>query len=133
MSFCSNFNIYTYQRTTNTNGKLVIDYAEEANLKITNKNFRKRFRKRWTYMSDTNGIKTQVDFILIRNKLKNSVKNSEAYNNFSSIGSEHWIVTATVRMSLISNAKQNKMNIYDSSILQDPKISKEYRKIVKHI
>ena len=66
----SNFNRYTYHITTNTKGKLVIDYAEEANLKVKNTNFRKRFGKLWTYMSDTNGTKTQVDFILIRNKLK---------------------------------------------------------------
>ena len=51
----SNLNRYTYHCTTNTTGKLVNDYAEEANLKVTNTNFRKRLGKLWTYMSDMNG------------------------------------------------------------------------------
>ena len=46
----------------------------------------------FSYMSDTKGTKTiQVDFILIRNKWKNSVQNCEAYSNFSSIGSELYL------------------------------------------
>ena len=92
----SNFNIYTYNITTNTNGKLVIDYAEEANLEVTHTNVRQRHRKLWTYMSGTNGTKTQVGFILIRNKWKNSVKNCEVYSNYSSIRSDHRIVRVTI-------------------------------------
>ena len=95
----SNFNRYTYHSTTNTNGKLGIGHAEEAHLKVTNTNFRKRFGKLCTYMSDTNYIKTQVDFILIRNKWKNSVKNCEAYSNFSSIGLDHRIITSIISLA----------------------------------
>ena len=83
-------------------------------------------------MSDTNGIKTQVDYILIRKKWKNIVKNCKAYSNFSSIGSDHRIITVNIRLSLRSNVKQKKRINYDWSILRDPKICKEYSKQVKH-
>ena len=84
-------------------------------------------------MSDTNGTKTQVYFILIRNKWKNSVNNCETSSNFSSIGSDHRIVTVTIRLSLRSIVKQNKRKIYDWSILKDKQISKEYSNTVKLI
>ena len=32
---------YTYHNSTKSNGKLVIDYAEEANMPLTNTHFRK--------------------------------------------------------------------------------------------
>ena len=121
-----------YHGITNTNGKLLINYAEEANMKVTNTHFKKRIGKHWTFMSDTNCIKTQVDYILIRNKWKNSVKNCEAYSNFSSIGSEHRIITVNIRISLRYNVTQKKRINYDWSMLRDPKICKEYSKQVKH-
>ena len=80
-----------------------------------------------------NGTKTQVDFILIRNKWKNSVKNCEAYINVIIIGSDNRILTATIRLSLRSNVKQNKRKIYDWPILKDTKINKENRNTVKRI
>ena len=67
---------------------------------ITNTNYKKKRGKLWTYISDMSGTRTQVDYILIRRKWKNSVKNCEAYNTFSSVGSDHRILTATLKLSL---------------------------------
>ena len=39
---------YTYHNTTNKNGQHVIDFAEEADMFITNTNFRKKCGKLWT-------------------------------------------------------------------------------------
>ena len=46
------------------------------------------------------GKKSQVDYILINTKWKNSALNCEAYNTFSTVGSDHRIVTAKLRLSL---------------------------------
>ena len=59
------------------------------------------------------------------------MKNCEAYSNFISIRSDHRIAIPIIRLNLRSIVKQDKSNIYDWSILKDPKISKEYSKIVK--
>ena len=81
-----------------SNGKLLLDLAEENDLIITNTTFQKRSGKLWTYLSDMNGSKSQIDYILINRKWKNSVKNVEAYSTFSSIGSDHRIVTAELNV-----------------------------------
>ena len=51
------------------------------------------------------GHKSQIDFILVNRKWRNSVKNVEPYSSFSSVGSDHRIVTAKVKLSLRSNKK----------------------------
>ena len=47
-----------------------------------------------------NNNKFQIDYILISRKWKNSMHNCEAYNSFSSIGSDHRLLTAKIKLSL---------------------------------
>ena len=54
---------YTYHKLTNKNGSLLLEHAAECNLIITNTQRRKRRGKLWTYLSDMNGNKTQLDYI----------------------------------------------------------------------
>ena len=56
----------------------------------------------------------------------NSVKNCEAYNSFSSIGSNHRIITAKIKLSLRYNKKRTKIMTYDWSVLKNKNTSKEY-------
>ena len=62
--------------------------------------FEKRMEKRWTFQDRTTGTKRQLDYILVRRKWRNSVLNAEAYNTFESVGSDHRVVGAKVRLSL---------------------------------
>ena len=123
---------YTYHDTTNKNGQLVIDFAEEADMIITNTNYKKKPGKLWTYISDMSGTRTQVDYILIRNKWKNSVKNCEAYNTFSSVGSDHRILTATLKLSLRVTKKQPRGNVYDWTALRNPDLQRAYTIAVRN-
>lgn len=61
----------------------------EANAEVTILRFRKKPGKMWTYLSDMQLSKSQIDFILVKTKWRNSVMNTEAYNFFSSLGSDH--------------------------------------------
>ena len=92
--------LHTYHSNTNDNGRRLLDLADEANLLITNTTFHKKSGKLWTYVSDMGGMKSQVDYILVNRKWRNSVKNVEAYNSFSSMGSDHRILNAKVKLSL---------------------------------
>ena len=65
---------FTYHSDTNKNGQLTIDFAEEANMLMANTHFQKKTGKLWTFISDMAGTKTQVDFIMINRKWKNSLK-----------------------------------------------------------
>ena len=71
------------------------------------------------------GSKTQVDYILVNRKWKNSVKNCEAYNTFSSTGSDHRVLTAKIKLSL--RAPRAPLQVrYEWSTLKDPDVALKY-------
>ena len=116
---------FSYHNDTNKNGQLLIDYLQESNMMVGNTNFRKKHSKLWTFISDMSGSKTQVDYILINRKWKNSLKNCEAYNSFSNIGSDHRIVTAKLKLSLRVPRKVARIR-YDWNALKDSNIQEQY-------
>ena len=63
-------------------------------------------------MSDSKGAKSQIDFIMIRRKWRNSLKNCETYSSFSRIGSDHRIITAKIKLSLRIYSKKKLQYIY---------------------
>ena len=69
-------------------------------LEATNPRFQKRPGKLWTFLSDAVLTKTQLDYVLVRKKWRNSVKNTEPYNFFSSLGSDHRVVVSDIKLSL---------------------------------
>ena len=85
---------YTYHQETNHNRALLIDLFQENHLMIANACFQKKTGKLWIYLSDMVGTKSQLDYILINKKWKNSIKNVEAYSFFASIGSDHRVISA---------------------------------------
>ena len=74
---------YAFHEKTNSNGSLLLEHATESDLHITNTLFKKKKSRQWTFISDMNGAKSQIDYILVNKKWKNSVHNTEAYNSFS--------------------------------------------------
>ena len=54
-----------YNKTTNENGRLLLDYILECNLKSLNTSFKKRAGKLWTHKSPS-GANSQIDYILIK-------------------------------------------------------------------
>ena len=61
--------------------RLQLTIYRKNDLKTTNTNFQKRNGKLWTFMSDYSVAKSHVDYIMVRNKWRNSTKNCEAYNS----------------------------------------------------
>ena len=56
-------------------------------------------KKLWSHKSPS-GHLSQIDYILIRKKWQNSVRNSQSFSSFSSIGSDHRIVSSKICLSL---------------------------------
>ncbi|XP_030839582.1 uncharacterized protein LOC115923289 [Strongylocentrotus purpuratus] len=107
---------YTYHETTNRNGKYLVDMAVEKNLVIASGQYCKKKGKLWTYISP-GGSKCQLDYILIRKKWRNSLNNVEAYSIFASVGSDHRIVSARVRLSLRKSKTLAKGKQHDWKLL----------------
>ncbi|XP_072032828.1 uncharacterized protein [Amphiura filiformis] len=95
---------FPYHDSTNRNGELLHTLAIENELEITNVSFCKKKSRLWTFTLPS-GFKAQLDYILVRRKWRNSILNCCTYNSFASIGSDHRVVTAKVRLSLRSNGK----------------------------
>ena len=75
------------------------EFMQEFQLVPTNTKFMKPSKKLWTHKSPS-GHLSQIDYILIRKKWQNSVRNSQAFSSFSSIGSDHRNVSAKICLSL---------------------------------
>ncbi|XP_072039109.1 craniofacial development protein 2-like [Amphiura filiformis] len=117
---------FTYHDTTNRNGKYLVELATEKNLIIANTQFRKKAGKLWTFTSP-GGNNYQLDYILIRRKWRNSLQNAEAYNTFASVGSDHRIVSARIRLSLRESTTFPRKNQIDlKSLSTDRNIQKIY-------
>ena len=124
---------YSYHEQTNSNGNLLLEHATECNLIITNTQRKKKKGKLWTYISDMKkDNKTQIDYILVNKKWKNSIHNVEAYSSFCSLGGDHRLVSATVHLSLRKSKAPTKKIKYDWSVLKDEDIQNKYTVTVKN-
>ena len=92
--------LYTFHDKTSDNGKLLLDYSIETNIIIAYTRIQKKRGKLFTFMSEMNNRKSQIDYIFINNKWKNFLKNCQAYSNLASVGLEHLILNAKRRLSL---------------------------------
>lgn len=96
-------------------------------MEATNHRFQKKSGKLWTFLYDEMNIKSQIDYILFRKKWSNSVKNTEAYNYFSSISSNHRVVVSRIQVSLQKTRNPPKHTCYDSTPLKAGKdLQKRY-------
>ena len=90
---------FTYNTRTNRNGDHLVDFMEEYNLFPANTSFMKPKGQLWTF-EYPNGDRAQLDYLLVRKKWRNSVKDSRSYSSFSSVGSDHRVISARIKLSL---------------------------------
>ena len=105
---------FSYHNSKNRNGNHLADYLEENNLLCLNTHYQKRPSKLWTH-TYPNRSHGQLDYIFINKKWKNSALNCEAYKTFDSVGSDHKIVSAKIRLSLRANkikSSKSPQNLY---------------------
>ena len=119
---------FTYNKETNRNGEMLLDFLEEFNLFTSNNYFMKPKGQLWTFEYPS-GVRAQLDYLIFRKKWRNSVKNSRSYSSFSSVGSDHRIVSSTVKLSLRSSkkAKPHLMKIIDwKAVSANSVLSKQF-------
>ena len=124
---------FAFHKKNNNNGIMLQDFACENEFLVTNTCFQKKQGKLWTYKSDQNGSKTQVDFILVNKKWRNSCKNIEAYRSFDRIGSDHRLLICDIKVSF-KGERSNKHTKVDNirwECLRDSKIAIKMTKEVK--
>ena len=83
--------------------------------------------KRW-FFEDPKGNHYLLDYILVNSKWKNCVLNSEAYSIFESVGSDHSVIAARIRLSLRSTKPPSNKKQYDWKLLRhDTEMQSRFR------
>ena len=124
---------YSYHETTNRNGEFLLDLIRECEMIDLSTNFRKRKGKLWTF-TYPNGVRAQLDHILINKKWKNSALDCRAYHTFQAIKSDHRPSTVKIRLSLRANSTNTTKKIpYDwSKLVNDEDVRNEYSVAVRN-
>ena len=116
---------------TNSNRCKLLDLLTKCQWIWFNICFHKCKGKIWKFRFP-NGGRSQIDYILLNKKWRNSARNCEAYSTFSSIGSDHWIVLVEIKLSLCANKKACKVTLYNwSKLINDKDIQSQYSIAVK--
>ena len=123
---------FPYHDKTNRNGGFLGELMVECGLLAANTQFQKRPGKLWTHKNKGSGQTTQLDYILVRKKWRNSVHNAEAYNSFCTVGSDHRVVTAELQLSL-RTAKHAQKTRYDwQRFSASPEMQENYTVAVRN-
>ena len=109
---------FYFHSQTNRNGSLLRDTLLEGRLEASNHRFEKRRGKQWTHLSDMTLTKGHIDYICIRTKWRNSLKNTEAYESFKSVGSDHRVVISKLKLSLRKSKTPPKQIRYEYDTLK---------------
>ena len=123
---------YTFHDEANRNGKLLSEVLVEHQLLAANTVFQKRQGKRWTFEDRASGLRRQLDYILVRKKWRNSVLNCEPYNTFGSVGSDHRVIGAKIRLSLRVSRKPRRNLLDWQEFSERPDLQEQYSILIRN-
>ena len=117
----------SFHLSTNRNGEYLLDFSAECDLINLNLQYTKRSGKKWTFKYPS-GDKGQLDYMLINKKWRNSALDCEAYNSFSTVNSDHRIVSSRIRLSLRMHKNKSRKTVnYDwKRLLLDESVKTAY-------
>lgn len=106
----------------NDRGDRLIEFCQDKNLIITNTLFKLPNRRLYTWKSPADKpehtVRNQIDYILINNRYKNSVKSTKTYPG-ADINSDHNPVVANLNIKMKKIARRQN-NYIDCKLLKDP-------------
>ena len=97
-----------------------------------NTQFQKRKGKLWTFQDRASGEKRQLDYILVRKKWRNSVRNAEAYSSFSTVSSDHRVVTARISLSLRVSKPKARVKLDWPAFSRSQELQQQYSVAVRN-
>ena len=93
-------------------------FLQKHNLLAGNTLFQKLNRKLWIWRHPA-GHLAQIDYILFRKRWRNSFNNYQAHTSSATIGGDHNIVTAKVRLSLRAPKSSKRKFLYWQALCHD--------------
>jgi len=89
----------------NDRGQMMVEFCRRRKMMITNTWFEHEKRRRYTWKKAGNTGRYQLDYILVRQRYGNSVKNARSYPG-ADIDSDHNLVMMTAAVRLKKNVKK---------------------------
>ena len=83
----------------NDRGQALIDFCKRSKLIVTNTWFQHEKRRRYTWKRPGDTGRYQLDYILIKHRYRNSVKNSRTYPG-ADANTDHNLIVAKVKLRL---------------------------------
>ncbi|XP_008486054.1 craniofacial development protein 2-like, partial [Diaphorina citri] len=101
----------------NERGNRLIEFCAKNKLIITNTWFKHHKRRRYTWKSPGDIIRTQIDYIIVKQRFRNQIKDCRSYAS-PDIDSDHNMVLAKGILKY-KRLKTKKCNIWDVKLLKD--------------
>ena len=105
----------------NDNGDKLVDFCKQHKVVIANTWFEQKESSRHTWTSPDGNIKNQIDFILVSQRFRNSIRNSKVRRNVD-CGSDHDPVVMNIKASLKKIQTKPKTKKWNRKILEDDAI-----------
>src|SRR5688572_3236812 len=80
-------------------GQELVNFCKRLNLVVTNTRYKHDKRRRYTWKRPGEKRRFQIDYILVKHRYRNSVKNSRAYKG-AAVYSDHNLVMAKTELKL---------------------------------
>lgn len=109
----------------NERGQRLQQFCVENRLVISNTFFQQSARRTYTWKSPGDMCRNQIDYILIRNRFKNAVKQVKTYPG-ADIGSDHIPVTCKIQIKVKKPQKSAIKEQHDLNKLQDEQTRMKY-------
>ena len=111
----------------NERGERLIEFAETHDFRICNTWFQQPKRRLYTWISPGDRTRNQIDFILIRTRYKNIVKNCHTFPG-ADCGTDHAMLAAKCSVTLKNcNKRSNRKTNWSIESLKDAEMQKNFR------
>ena len=110
----------------NANGELLANFAVLNDFVLSNTTFQKKIHSLYTWRSNDNKTKNQIDYMLIPKRWRTSVINTYNTRLFLS-HTDHKPVISMIRLRLKAYTKKAKTIRYNLGSLRKPEVAEEFR------
>ena len=111
--------------TRNDRGRRLIQFCEEYNLMVTNTWFQHPKRRLYTWKSPGDLHRNQIDFILVNQRFRNTVKQARTYPG-ADVGSDHNPVVVKMNIKVKRPPKRVMKDNLDMNMLKNEEIRDSY-------
>lgn len=103
------------EETTNNNGERIITICEQNQLKILNGYFQHKEIHQYTWTQETRGLKSIIDYVIIRQISRINILDVRAYRGIS-CGSDHYFLGSKLSLLHKKNVKEENIEEKEEKI-----------------